>query len=93
MFELPSNDVGPLVQSHGKISVRPDPVCISRVHDSFTGWSDGDGLMEICFSRFCDPGYFGCEAFHVGLLLLEGFFADKHGEVAILSFILFEFSI
>lgn len=55
MFEFPSDDVGPLVEFERQISVTLDPICIGRIHNGLTGWSDSDWLGEIAISWTSDP--------------------------------------
>ena len=47
MLELPSDDIGPLVQLEWKVSVALDPVGIGWVHDCLAGWTNGDWLAQI----------------------------------------------
>ena len=55
MFEFPSNDVGPLVELEWQVSVTLDPIGVSWIHDSLTGWSDGDWFSEVGIAGLSDP--------------------------------------
>lgn len=65
MLELPSDDVGPLVEFEGKVPVALDPVGISWIHDGLTGWSNGYWLGEVGFTALSYPGDFWRESFNV----------------------------
>ena len=58
VFELPSDDVGPLIKFEWQVSVTFDPVCVCWIHDGLTGWSDGDWLSEVGFTGLGDPSDF-----------------------------------
>jgi hypothetical protein len=47
MLELPSDDIGPLIEFEGKVSVALDPVGISWIHDGLTGWPDGNWFSKV----------------------------------------------
>ncbi len=42
VFELPSDNISPLVYFKREVSVRLNPVREGRVHDRFRGGTDGD---------------------------------------------------
>ena len=44
MLELPSDDIGPLIQEHRQVSMRVDPLSKGWVHDSLTGGTNCNGL-------------------------------------------------
>lgn len=83
VLELPSDDVGPLVQLEGKVTVTLDPLGIGVVHDGFGGGSDSNGLLELGVAVSGDPGDFWGETFDVLLFLEQGSFGDEQGEVAV----------
>ena len=84
VLELPSNDVGPLVEEQGQVTVRPDPLGVGRVHDCLGGRPDRDGLRHLALSRLGNPSDLGSEARYVVLLLIKRLLSHKHGEVAVL---------
>ena len=90
MFELPSDDVGPLVDQHRKVSVRLYPLGESGIHDGFTCWSDGHWLLQLSLSAVSHPGDFRLESFQVTFLFLEILLGDEHREVHIVHSSLFE---
>lgn len=47
VLELPPNDISPLVEENGKVSVTLNPPSVGRVHDSFTGGPNGDRFGEV----------------------------------------------
>lgn len=85
VLEFPSHDVGPLVNEHGQVSVRVDPLGIGGVHDSLGSRSDSDGFLHLTLTRLGDPSDFRGEAFNVLLFFVEGSFSDEHGEVSVLD--------
>jgi hypothetical protein len=93
VFELPSDNVGPLVEFEGQISVTLDPVSVGRIHNSFAGRPDGNGLSKIAFSRFGHPSNFGSKTFDMVFFNLERTFGNEHGEVSIFDSVGFNESI
>ena len=84
VLELPTDDVGPLVDQKGQVTVRSDPLGETRVHDCLTSRSDCNGLGHLALATLCDPGDFGSETFNMGLFFVESGLSHKHGEVAVL---------
>lgn len=89
MLELPSHNVGPLVESKRKISMALDPICVSGIHNGLTCGSNCDRFSEITFTRFSNPGNFGSESLNVFFFSFEGFFGNKHWEVSVFYSVLF----
>jgi hypothetical protein len=85
VLEFPSDNVGPLIQLERQITVTLDPITKGRVHDGFTGWTNGNGKGQVGISRFGDPCHFWAESFNVVLFLLQTILGDKHGKVGILD--------
>ena len=85
VLEFPSDHVCPLVEAEGQVPVGVDPLGVARVHNSFTGGSNGDGLREDALSGLGHPGYLRSKSLDMIFLLTEGCFSDKHGEVAVLD--------
>ena len=56
VLELPTDDVGPLVETERKITMTTNPTSVSGVHDGLGGGTDGDGLREIAGAALGDPG-------------------------------------
>ena len=71
MLELPSHNVGPLIQAKRKISVRMNPLGKAGVHDSLAGWSDCNWLRKISLSRSGNPCNFWGKAFNMIFLFTE----------------------
>jgi len=59
VLEFPADDIGPLVDFKRQISVRLDPLGISRLHDGFRRGPDGDVFRQFRLALACDPGDFG----------------------------------
>lgn len=85
VLELPSHNVGPLVQFYRKVSVTLDPVGVGRVHDRLACGSDSNGLSKVRLTRFGNPGDLRSKPFNVVLLYLQRLFGNKHGEVGVLD--------
>jgi hypothetical protein len=47
MLELPSDDIGPLIEFEGEVSVALNPVGICWIHDGLTGWPDGNWFSKV----------------------------------------------
>jgi hypothetical protein len=47
MFEFPSDDRVPLVETEGKITVRTDPLGVVGVHDRFGSGTNGNVLLKL----------------------------------------------
>ena len=71
MFELPADDVGPLVKLQWQVPVRSHPLCIGWIHDGFRSWSDGNFLFKLGLSRFGYPSNFWRKAGNVVLLFVK----------------------
>lgn len=76
--------VAPLVEPDGQVSVRLHPLRIRRIHDCFTGRTNGNGFCQLCFARSCNPSNLWGKVGHVRLLRLQGALGHEHGEVAVL---------
>jgi hypothetical protein len=50
MLELPSHNIGPLVQSKRKVSMALDPIRVSGIHNGLTCGSNCDRFSEITFT-------------------------------------------
>mmetsp|Transcript_35021 Transcript_35021/g.53759 ORF Transcript_35021/g.53759 Transcript_35021/m.53759 type:complete len:601 (-) Transcript_35021:128-1930(-) len=85
VLELPSDDVSPLVDLEGEVSVGTDPLRECGVHNSFGSRSDGDGLVHLGLAGLGYPSDLGREPFKVVLFLLEGTLRDEHREVGVLG--------
>lgn len=85
VLELPSHDVGPLIQQHRQVTVGMDPLREGRVHDGLRGWSDCDGLGKVGLSRLGHPSDLRRKSFDVASLFIECVLRHKHGEVAVLD--------
>jgi hypothetical protein len=83
MFELPADDISPLIKAQREVSVRVNPLGITGIHNGLTCRSDGDGLLEISGTRLCDPGNFRSEACYMIFLFAECCLGDEHWEVAV----------
>ena len=83
MFEFPTNNVSPLIEFERQVTMTLNPVCVGRIHDCFTCWSNSDGFAEITASRFGHPGYFWCETFYMIFFNLQWFLWDKHREIGV----------
>lgn len=83
VFELPTDDIGPLVQHQGQVPVRLDPVLEGRVHDGLGSRSDGDRFLELALATAGHPGHFGGETFHMVLLGVERAFGHEHREITV----------
>ena len=70
--------------------MRTDPLGKRRVHDSFRGWSDSDGLWHLALPALGHPSDFRSESCDVILFFVQSCFCDKHWEVDILYANLFE---
>jgi len=84
MFELPSNDISPLVKEHRQVSMRVNPLSVGRVHDSLRSRSDGNRLSHFTLSTFGYPGNFRRESLNMLLFLVQGSLSYKHREVSVL---------
>jgi hypothetical protein len=93
MLEFPSNDIGPLIEFQGKMSMTLNPSSIGRVHNSFRSGSDSDGFREIGRTTFSDPSDFGGETFDVILFSHEGLIGNKHREISIFNAICLDESV
>ena len=63
VFELPSDNIGPLIQLQRQVSVTGDPFGVGGIHDGLTSWSNGDRLIEVSGTIFSDPCYLWSETF------------------------------
>ena len=70
VLELPSYDIGPLVEEQGQVTVRPDPLGVGRVHDCFRGRPDRDGLRHLTLAGLGDPSDFGRETLNMVLFFI-----------------------
>ena len=61
-----------------------DPLGKRRVHDSFRGRSDGDGLWHLTLPALGHPSDFWCESCDVILFFVQSCFCHEHWEVDIL---------
>ena len=93
VFELPPDNITPLVEQQGQVSVRSDPLCKGWVHDSLTGWSDGNWLVQVTLTTLSHPGNLCAKTLNVILFFVECLFSDKHGEVAVLDTDLLKFGV
>lgn len=50
VFELPPDDIGPLVELQGQVPMALDPLGVGRVHNGLAGGADGDGLSKFAFA-------------------------------------------
>ena len=66
---LPAHHVGPLVDEHGQIAPRLDPLRVHRADDHFRRRTDDERLGELLVASLGDPGDLRREPFDVLLLL------------------------
>jgi hypothetical protein len=83
VLEFPSNNRAPLVDLQGQITMGSDPLGKVRIHDSFGGRANSNGLFQIVLSCSGDPSDFRSETFNMILLSLQNLVGNKHGEVSI----------
>ena len=50
VLELPSDDVGPLIQFQGKVSMTLDPIGVCWIHDGLAGRTNGNWFSEVALS-------------------------------------------
>lgn len=55
MTEFPTNNIAPLIQFQGQVSVTSNPFRIVGIHHSFTSWANCNGHFKIRLSGFCYP--------------------------------------
>ena len=87
------HNVVPLVQLQGQITVRLNPFGISRVHNSFGSWSNGNWFSQIGVTRFGHPCDFWSKVSNVILFSLKSSLRHKDGKVAIAHAEFFDFTI
>ena len=71
MFEFPADDVAPLIQSQGEISVTSDPLGVRRIHDCFRSWSNSDRLSELRLTCLGHPSDFRRKALDMVLFSVQ----------------------
>lgn len=86
MLELPSDNVVPLVQLQGEVSVRLDLAGEMRVHGGFRCGANGDGLLKVRLSAFGHPSDLSGESLKMFLLSLQIVGTDEDREVGIADF-------
>lgn len=59
MLEFPADDITPLIEEEGKVTMAVDPFCESRIHNSFRSGANSNGFREVALARSGDPGNFG----------------------------------
>mmetsp|Transcript_40359 Transcript_40359/g.96863 ORF Transcript_40359/g.96863 Transcript_40359/m.96863 type:complete len:200 (+) Transcript_40359:955-1554(+) len=84
LLELPADHRGPLIQLQGQITVRPNPLGESGVHDGFGGWADSDGLSHLRRAVSCDPRHLRGKTLHVVLLRLQRPLGNEQRKIRIL---------
>jgi hypothetical protein len=84
VFKLPSDNVGPLVEQEGQITMAVDPLRKTRVHNGLRSGSDRNRFGKIGLTTFGDPCNFGGETFNVVFFFVQCGFSDEHWEVAVL---------
>lgn len=47
VFKLPTNNVSPLVELEGQVSMGFNPISVGWVHNGFTRWPNGNRLSQI----------------------------------------------
>ena len=65
------DDVVPLVEPEGEISVALDPLCVSRVHDGLASGPDGNGFGQLGVTGLGHPCNLGRKVSYVVLLFLQ----------------------
>lgn len=90
VLEFPTNDVGPLVELQGQVTMRLDPLSVCRVHNRLGSGTHCNGFGEISTAALSNPSDFRRETFNVILLLVQRFLGDEHGEVSILHIVLLD---
>ena len=65
------DDVVPLVEPEGEISVALDPLCVSRVHDGLASGPDGNGFGQLGVTGLGHPRNLGRKVSYVVLLFLQ----------------------
>ncbi len=56
VFELPADNIRPLIDFQGQVAVRLDPLREGGVHDSLTSGTEGNWLGHVGGTRFGHPG-------------------------------------
>ncbi len=91
MFELPSNNVTPLVDEQWEIAIASDPFCVGVVHDSFRCWADCQPFRKFTVSSMGDPGDFWGKSFDMVFFFIQEFFRDQEGKVGVFYSFFLEF--
>mmetsp|Transcript_34071 Transcript_34071/g.71682 ORF Transcript_34071/g.71682 Transcript_34071/m.71682 type:complete len:431 (+) Transcript_34071:797-2089(+) len=84
ILELPSHDVGPLVQLERQVAMAANPIRKGGVHDRLGRRTHGNGRGQIAVAGLGHPRHLGCEAFDVILLLFQTILGYEHGKVGVL---------
>lgn len=84
VLELPTNDVRPLVELEGKISVGSDPLSKGWVHDGLASGANGDGFLHFALARSRHPSDFRSKVFDVLLLGGQSLLGHQEREVRVL---------
>ena len=85
VLEFPSDDIRPLIEKQGEVSMWMDPFGISRVHDGLTSGTDGDWFRHLTLSTLCNPSNFRRKSLDVTLFFVQCSFGHKHREIAVLN--------
>ena len=82
--QLPSHDVGPLVEQERQVAVALQPLRHVLADDGLARGPDDDGLVELLPTRDGDDRELGAEPLHVLGLALEVRLGDEEREVRVL---------
>mmetsp|Transcript_17062 Transcript_17062/g.37589 ORF Transcript_17062/g.37589 Transcript_17062/m.37589 type:complete len:335 (+) Transcript_17062:1359-2363(+) len=84
LLELPPNHGGPLIELQGKVTVGPDPLGISGIHDGFRCRANCDRLRHIGVPILGDPGNLRRKTLHVVLLCLQCALGHEQRKIGVL---------
>ena len=82
--QLPANDVGPLIDQHGKIPPALNPLGEEMPDDGLRGRPDHVGLFELLAAGNRDHRQLGRKSFHVLGFLLQETLRDQQREIHVL---------